>query len=187
MRGNATSEHFERERLHHVVVGTGCETVELVDILDARGQKDDRAAQMLAHAAAYLETIHAGHVHVQQHDVWGCADRGRRERLGTAVRTCDVVTLHAEVLGEHIRDIDLVIDDQHAHGALPHLRPDLTSGHHLIISLPPFSSISVYDLSIWIKRHSTVWGTGQFRFDQNNKLLDALLLALFYTYLPAVF
>ena len=53
------------ERLRQVVVGADLETDDLVHVLVASGQHQDRDVGALAHAAADLEAVHVGQVEVE--------------------------------------------------------------------------------------------------------------------------
>ena len=114
MGRHTTTQHLKGKGFEHVIVGAGGEAIELVHVLDAGGQKYDGTAHVLAQAAANLKAVHARHVHIEQYDVERRFGRGGGKRLCAAMRSRDLVTLHAKILRKHIRDIDLVINDQHA-------------------------------------------------------------------------
>ena len=99
------------ERLRQVVVGADLETDDLVHVLVARGQHQDRDVRALAHAAADLEPVHVRQVEVE-HDEGG---RLRGDRIEGGAAGADGLHVVAGVLqieGDERRDRRLVLDDQ---------------------------------------------------------------------------
>lgn len=69
MRVDTRGELLDGEGLYDIVVPAGGKAVELVALLDARGEEDYRAGDVLAYAAADLEPVEVRHVHVKQYEV----------------------------------------------------------------------------------------------------------------------
>jgi hypothetical protein len=76
------------------------------------GHHDDRdAATELADLPENLDPVEAGHPDIEQNQV-DAAAANRAEGLGAAAGRLDGVTLRREILGQHLANGRLVIDDQ---------------------------------------------------------------------------
>ena len=69
------------ERLGHVIVRAQLQPDDLVGILDAGGQHDDRRVALAAQGAGDLETVNAGQAQVEHHQVRFLAPRLDQRRL----------------------------------------------------------------------------------------------------------
>ena len=67
-RTNAREQLLDRKRLGQVVVGTGIECANLVRILAARRDHDDRHARPCAHRLHHLDAVHIGQAQIEQHN-----------------------------------------------------------------------------------------------------------------------
>jgi hypothetical protein len=68
-RADARDQLDRREGLGDVVVGARLEAEDLVGLLPARGDHDDRHVLALAEGAADLDAVEAGQVEIEQHQV----------------------------------------------------------------------------------------------------------------------
>ena len=110
-------------RLGQVVVRTQLEADDLVDLVVAGGQDEDRhLAARGTDASEDLEAVDAGQADVE-HDEIGCLARGDLEPLLAGAGDADVVPLLLERVLDPSRDRVLVLDDQdgrtHAGDATP--------------------------------------------------------------------
>ena len=105
-------EIVEVEGLRDVVEGAQLERfLGEADVL-VRGHHDDRDVPVdLADFPEDLHPVEPGHADVEEHEV-GPTAANHGQRLGTAPRPLDRVTLCGEVLGQHLAHGGLVIDDQ---------------------------------------------------------------------------
>ena len=67
-RTTAARELHERKRLGQIVVGTGVERANLIRVLAARRDHDNRHARPSAYRLNHLDAIHVGQAQVEQHD-----------------------------------------------------------------------------------------------------------------------
>ena len=74
-RANAREQLLDRKRLGQVVVGTSIERADLVRVLAARRDHDDRHARPCAHRLHHLDAVHIGQAQIEQHDA-RCLRRG---------------------------------------------------------------------------------------------------------------
>ena len=129
------------ERLRQVVVGADLEPDDLVDVLVARGQHQDRHVGALAQPLADLDPVD-----VRQHQVEH--DQRRRvrgrlaERVGAGRRRPDRVARVLQVERDERRDRALVLDDQD--GGEP--RP---SGGRAMVAVEPSSPKDVAGRAPW--------------------------------------
>ena len=111
-RAHAGEQLLERERLRDVVVRARVEAGDPVFDLGARGQHQHRErATGAAQAAADLETVHAGHEHVEDHRVGLVARLEAGERLVAVRGELDLVPLELEGAPQGVADRPFIIDD----------------------------------------------------------------------------
>ena len=67
-RANAREQLLDRKRLGQVVVGAGIECTNLVRILAARRNHNNRHTRPCAHRLHHLDTIHIGQAQIEQHN-----------------------------------------------------------------------------------------------------------------------
>lgn len=67
-RANAREQLLDRKRLGQVIVGASIERTNLVRILAARRDHDDRHARPCAHRLHHLDAVHIGQTQVEQHN-----------------------------------------------------------------------------------------------------------------------
>src|SRR5665647_3618736 len=101
------------ERLQDVVVSAGLESDHDVDGVGARRQHDDWDAGLGTDPAAYLDPVDPGQHQVQQHDVRTNLAK-QRHRRGSVGAVHDIQTLVAQDDAQHLRQRQIVIDDQYA-------------------------------------------------------------------------
>ena len=139
---DARDELADAERLGHVVVGAGVEAADLVDLLAARREHDDRhervaAAQLLADLVA----VHVGQHQVEQDRV-GLLVLGEGHAVLALARGHDAEALELERVLEPEHDVRLVLDDEdgllrdHASGRGARLARLLASRRLPLISRP---------------------------------------------------
>src|SRR5438477_9482273 len=119
-RADPGDELARREGLGHVVVGADLEAEDLVTLLDAAGDHDDgngAGLGVLLEATADLPAVQLGHHDVEQDEVGARLVR-LPDGLGASGGDDDVVTFLAEVVAEELRDVALVLDDEHATGGM---------------------------------------------------------------------
>jgi hypothetical protein len=88
---------LERERLRHVVVGAGVESLDAVLDLRARSEHQDRhGIPVAANRPADLQAVHAGHQHVEQDGVDMAVRSQPLERLTPVAGQLDLVALELE-------------------------------------------------------------------------------------------
>ena len=108
---------LERERLDEVVVGARIQAVHAILDRVTRRQHEHRAPDPeLAQPPADLETVRAGE-HDVEHDRVVGSGAGHPERVLAALGDIDRVALLAQAAGNHVRQLRLVFDHQHAHRA----------------------------------------------------------------------
>ena len=123
---DAGDELQRTERLGHVIVGTEVQSGDLVDLVVARRQHDDRPAVGFADLAAQMEAVHVGQHDVQHGQVDGDVAVGDRfERTRRIIADPGLIALGLKVDGDQIGDLLLVVHDQYgplaavtAHGIL---------------------------------------------------------------------
>ena len=67
-RANARKQLLDRKRLGQVVVGAGIERANLVRILAARRDHNDRHARPCTHRLHHLDAVHIGQAQIEKHD-----------------------------------------------------------------------------------------------------------------------
>ena len=67
-RADAREQLLDRKRLGQIVVGAGIERTDLVRILAARRDHDNRHARPRAHRLHHLDAVHIGQAQVEQHN-----------------------------------------------------------------------------------------------------------------------
>lgn len=122
---HARGELFEGEGLDDVVVAAGGEAAELIGLLDAGGEEDDGAGDVLADTAADLEAVEAGHIDVEQDEVGRAS--GLADGFLAAVGAEYFVAARGEAAGEGVHDVGLVVGYQefigHGGASLGGFRP----------------------------------------------------------------
>ena len=107
----ARDELARVERLRQVVVGADLEPDDLVDVLVASGQHQDRDVGVLADALADLDAVEVGQ-HQVEHDQRRLLRGGERERLAAGRGRRDGVARVLQIERDERRDRALVLDDQ---------------------------------------------------------------------------
>ena len=108
-------EHDERERLRDVVVGSGLERLGQVVVPRLRGEHQDRrVVAVLPQLGAHLVAVHARQQDVEQ-DRGVVVLPGPPEPVVAVVADVDVEAFGTEPGGDRAGEIDLVLDEQHAH------------------------------------------------------------------------
>ena len=104
----------EPERLGHVVVGSGIEPLDDVELAALGGEDEDRHARVRrAHAAADLEPVDPGQAEVEQQQVEGLLDAAPGG-LGAVGDRLDLVGLAAQRAGQGLADALVVLGEQEA-------------------------------------------------------------------------
>src|SRR6478609_4441032 len=108
----------EPERLRDVVVGTGIEPHDRVDLVGAGGQHEHgNGAALLTQPPAHLEAVHLRQAEVEHQQV-GRA-QGLLERGDAVGADVDVVALAPQRAGQRVGDRGVVLREQHlGHGAI---------------------------------------------------------------------
>jgi hypothetical protein len=110
-RAHASDELTRIERLREVVVGAGVETGDLVEVVVARREHEDRGVAGFADPPAHLHPVE-----IREHQVENHERRLPRfhepERLAPAGRREDVEAVLPQVRGDERRDRGLVLDDK---------------------------------------------------------------------------
>src|SRR5688572_21553636 len=109
----ARGELLHAEGLHHVVVGAHLEPEDAVHLVRARGHDDDRhvGGRLLpADHPAHLEPVHAGQVQVEEHQV--CPAPHALQPLFTGARDLDRDAGALQLVGDRLRDVGIVLDDE---------------------------------------------------------------------------
>ena len=101
------------ERLDDVVVGAGLQAHDDVDGVGLRGEHDDRHAGLGADLAAHLEAVDAREHDVEEHQV-GAVLAEDADGGGAVGDVVDLEPLVAQDDAEHLRQRQVVVDDQHA-------------------------------------------------------------------------
>jgi hypothetical protein len=117
---HARQELGNAERLGHVVVGAELEPQDLVGLLVARGQHDDRCRRpSRAQLAADVEAVLARQHHVEDDEIRLEAG-GLLQSLVAVGGGGDLVSLELEVVTQSEQHLRLVLDHQNAlHRSLP--------------------------------------------------------------------
>ena len=124
------------ERLGHVVIGSGVERLDLVGLLTADRQDDDRHLGPSPQADHDLDAVDARQADVQEHDV-RTVGRGPLQGLLARRGHVDVVAPGRQVDLERLADLGLVVDHQHpGHGRAPLASPASMSA----VAPPPSES-----------------------------------------------
>ena len=114
VRAHAGEQLGDAERLGDVIVGAGVEPGHGVELGRAAGQDQDRGLGALgADQAAGFETVHPGHLDVEDHQrvvVAGAQPRG----LDAVGRLVDLIALAAQDAREREADAVVVLGDQQA-------------------------------------------------------------------------
>ena len=121
-RLDAAHQLAQAERLRQVVVGAELEADDLVDLVVARREHEDRRLRAgRTHAAEHLEAVDAGQADVEDDEVRGLVD-GELEALLARPGDGDLVALLLEGVLDPASDGVLVFDDQDGggHGGMLH-------------------------------------------------------------------
>ncbi len=118
-RADATSELADRERLRDVVVRAELETEDLVELVVAGGQHDDRDGALRAQAPADLEPVHSRQHDVEDDEVDVLLAKAA-ERLVPIPRLDDAVPIPLEWIREQGLDGVLVVHEEDGRGGIRH-------------------------------------------------------------------
>ena len=99
------------ERFGHVVVGAELEADNLVHVVTARGEHDDRQVALLAQTAADLPAVDLGH-HQVEHQQVGFRDAHLFERFATVARRFNREALGLQVHARELEDVLFVVCDE---------------------------------------------------------------------------
>ena len=116
-RADPRQQLLALERLDEVVVGAAVESLDAVVGLGARGEDQDRDVALGAQPAADLDAVEPRQAEVEDDEV-GDELLGRRERLLAVGRGAHLVALLAQGAAQHVGDLVVVLDDQHAAGCV---------------------------------------------------------------------
>ena len=111
-RLHAGDELARVERLRQVVVGADLEADDLVDVLVARGEHQDRHLGAAAQTAADLDPVDVGQ-HQVEDDQRRLLALGFRQRVLPGLGNVHVVARVLEVERDERRDRGFVLDDEH--------------------------------------------------------------------------
>ncbi len=120
-RANARQQLAPLEGLDQVVVGAAVEPADPVVGLRARGEHEDRHVALGAQLAADLGSVQPGEAEIEHDEV---GDEGMRlvKRLDAVARGAHLVALVAKRPAENVRDLRIVLDDEHPTAALVAIR-----------------------------------------------------------------
>ena len=110
-RSHAAPELTDRERLRDVVVRAELEPEDLVQLVVAGGEHDDRHRALAAQAPAHLESVELRQHHVEDDEVERLG-REPLERLLSVARGHDAKPLAFERIREELLDGVLVVDEE---------------------------------------------------------------------------
>ena len=107
--------HFVQvEGLRHVVIRARAQSLHAIRDRIAGGEEKDRQLRVAsAQALQRLQTIHARHLHVEDHDVRVEARR-LRQRVQPILRRSRLPTLMTQRLRQQVRQHRLVVNNQHS-------------------------------------------------------------------------
>ena len=118
-RADAREQDRERERLLQVVVGTGVESLRLVEVaVLGREHQDRRPVAGRSEVAADDEAVAARQHDVEDHDVVA-ALLGHPEPVVAVVGAVDRESLGLQAAPQRRGDLEIVLDDQQLHGLVP--------------------------------------------------------------------
>ena len=129
MGAHPGQQFLGHERLGDVIDGAGGESADQVLAVVVGGQEDHRQVaqrRVLAHLPQHLETVHARHAHVQQHQVRPVRTRQLEPLLATArghaleAGTAEQRTDHLHVVGLVVHHQDPCLGGGGAGGRLDH-------------------------------------------------------------------
>ena len=118
-RADAGEQLTRPEGLFDVIVCAEIERRDLVALVRARGDHDDRHTRPGPHLLEYLHAVHVGKTEVKDDQV-GTMRRDHRQRLLRAARHERVEAVGGQNGGHEILDVLLVLDDQYL---IPDLHP----------------------------------------------------------------
>ena len=112
-RPDAGEQLAALERLDQIVVGAAVEALDAVLGVGARGEDQDRDVALGADAAADLDAVEPRQAEVE-HDEVGDELLGGVERLHAVGGRAHLVALLAQRAPQHVGDLGVVLDDEHA-------------------------------------------------------------------------
>ncbi len=118
-RPQAREQLLALEGLDEVVVGAGVEPRDAGVDRVARGQHEDRDVAVGAQRAGDVDAVELGQPEVEDDEIGGERVGVGEGRLAVRARP-HLVALHAQRALEHLRDLLVVLDDEHAWGAVGH-------------------------------------------------------------------
>src|ERR1017187_6142225 len=107
-RANASEKFLNAKWLHDVVIGTGIQRANFVLVETTNGEHDDCNIRAAAHFAADFQSVHDGHVHVEEYKVGAFAAEFFQCFLAVA-RFYDGVSLGRKSGTHHAPNLWLVI------------------------------------------------------------------------------
>ena len=118
---DARQQFIDRKRLGQVVVGTGIERANLVRILAARRDHDNRHGRPRAHRLDHLDAIHIGQTQVEQHNARRLR-RGRRDGSMGGLHGNVAHAMRLERGNDEVADGRIVLNnqDERFHGRVRH-------------------------------------------------------------------
>ena len=117
-RAQAREQLLALERLDEVVVGAGIEALDARVDRVARGQHQDRhVAAVLAQQPRDVDAVELGQAEVEDDEVGRELARVAERRLAVVART-RLVALHPQRPQQDLGDLVVVLDDEHAWGAV---------------------------------------------------------------------
>ncbi len=108
---DAGKEFAGVEGLGEVVVGAHLEADDAVDVFAARGEEEDAVGGCGAEAGEDFEAVDAREHDVEEDHGPGAGARGFEAGVAT-MDGGDVEVVAAEILGEHLAELDVVVDEE---------------------------------------------------------------------------
>ena len=118
---NAREQLLDRKRLSQVVIGAGIERSDLVRVLAARRDHDDRHARPRAHRLHHLDAVHIGQAQIEQHNARRLRRSGGDGGVG-GLHSHMAQTVRLERGDDKVADGGIVLNDQDErfHGRVRH-------------------------------------------------------------------
>ena len=112
-RADARHQFARIEGLAQIVVGAEFETDDAVDVVAARREHQDGRLVGRAELAQHVEAADARQHHVENHD-FKFGGPQFRQRIAAVVHAFHVEMFGVQILGEHLTELAVIIDQQHA-------------------------------------------------------------------------
>ena len=110
-RANTREQLLDRKRLGQIVVGAGIERANLVRVLAARRDHDDRHARPCAHRLHHLDAVHIGQTQIEQYNA-RCLRRGGGDGGMGGLHSHMAQAVRLERGNDKIADGGVVLNDQ---------------------------------------------------------------------------